>query len=202
MVSAFRSGAWRQTGLIACVAIAIVSAWAVVASATVMVYVDLAKLVELSDMIVRGRVVEQTTFLDDETEKIKTTTTFEVGEVYFGDVKEGEKIQFTQYGGEYDGRTMHIAGDAQFEPYEESVIFLSDGTGKWAGGRYLTAMGQSKYKVVRGENGATVYRDFTDIALLNRETREIAPRSDERAGFASFEAELEALVAGIKGGDR
>jgi hypothetical protein len=172
-----------------------------VASATVMVYADLERLVELSDVIVQGRVVDQNTFYDEETDEIATVTTFEVDRAFHGKVQSGEKVKFRQWGGEYKDRIAGIPGDAHFAPYEESVIFLADGKGEYAGMRYLVALGQSKYTVVRNDGGEPfVIRNLSDLAFLDRDTQQVSPRRNEQRGLKSFTAELQTLVAGIKGG--
>lgn len=188
---------------LAVVAAIIAFAFATVASATVMLYADLPRLVELSDLIVQGRVVDQNTFYDKEADEIATITTFEVDRAYYGDVRQGEKVKFRQWGGEYDDKVARIPGDAQFAPYEESVLFLTDGKGEFAGMRYLVALGQSKYTVVR-KNGYDpfVVRNLGDLAFMDADTKRVTPRQDERRSLDSFTAELQTLVAGIKGGDQ
>jgi len=172
-----------------------------VASATVMLYTDVARLVELSDVVVQGRVVDQNSFFDEERDEIATITTVEVDHVFLGDGI-GQTIQFRQWGGEWADRLARIPGDAQFEPYEECILFLVDGKGEFAGMRYLTALGQSKYTVMRHGGRVHVMRHLGDLAFLDPESNAIAPRRDEGWDYDVFVAELEALVAGIKGGAR
>lgn len=171
-----------------------------VASATVMLYADLARLVELSDIIVQGRVVDQDTFFDEETDHITTITTFEVDRAFHGKV--GETVKFSQWGGEWNDRTARIPGDAQFAPYEEAIIFLDEGEDKFAGMNYLVALGQSKYTIVRSGDQAIAIRALGDLAFLDQEENHIEPRKDERRTLDSLVAELETLVAGIKGGSQ
>lgn len=172
-----------------------------VASATVMLYTDVARLVELSDVIVQGRVVDQHTFFDDDKNEIATITTVELDRVFYGE-DIGKTVKFRQWGGEWGDRLARIPGDAQFAPYEECVLFLVDGKDEFAGMRYLTALGQSKFTIVRHAGGAHVIRNLGDLAFLNPDDQSIRPKSDERYEYQAFVAELEALVAGIKGGDR
>lgn len=175
---------------------------AAAASATVMLYADLERLVELSDVIVQGRVVDQNTFYDEDAQEIATITTFEVDRAYLGDADQGDEVKFRQWGGEYGDRMARIPGDARFAPYEESIIFLADGTGEYAGMRYLVALGQSKYTIVRDGDEASAVRHLRDLAFLDPESRQVKPREDEHRSLASLRAELQALVAGIKGGDQ
>lgn len=172
----------------------------VAASATVMVYTNLARLVELSDVVVQGRVVDQDTFYDETLREVTTVTTVEVDHAFLGDV--GHQVEFRQWGGEWGGRIAQIPGDAQFSPYEEVVLFLVDGEDQYAGNRYLTALGQSKYTIVRSGGEISVLRNLHDIGFMDLETSEISPRRSEIHRYDEFVAELEALVAGIKGGAR
>lgn len=166
--------------------------------ATVMLYLDLEDLVEMSDVIVAGRIVSQETFFDEKKQEVATITTVQVSQRYFGAVE--DTVQFRQWGGAYDEKVSQIPGDATFEPYEECVLFLVDGQGEFAGMRYLAALGQSKYRVVRDGKDPMVFRDLSDLAFLNQATREIKSQPSHWSRMSSFEPTLLALVAGIKGG--
>lgn len=181
-------------------AVMLVTLWASSVAATVMLYVDLAKLVELSDVIVQGRVIDQTTTPDAKTGRPMTVSTLRVERVFLGDV--GDTVQFKQWGGEVDGLVSRVPGDAQFEPYEEVVIFLDDGEGQYAGMRYLTALSQAKYKVVSDGTQTHVMRDMRDAALYDPTTKTIHVRNNETYTLDTFVPELQALIAGIKGGAR
>lgn len=173
-------------------------AFAVQASATVMIYLDLGGLVEHSDVIVHGKVVDQQTLIDEQRDQVVTRTTLEVETTYLGD--ERETVTFQQWGGEWEGVLRKIPGDPDFEPYEEVVLFLNAGEGEYEG-LYLTAMSQSVYTVRRDGDQPRVYRDLRDIGLVKDESAIDIMHADlERNTFASFEAELMSLIAGIKGG--
>lgn len=200
-MTGFRFAKSRRGGRLLLVLVALVVAvWTTTAAATVMLYADLAGLVELSDVIVQGKVVDQHTFQDEKTQQVSTITTVEVAKTYYGEV--GRTVKFSQWGGEYGGQTRAIPGDAKFEPYEEVIIFLADGKGEYAGMRYLTSLGQSKFTVLRHEGQALVFRNLTDLAFLDQNSNEIEPRPSERYTLEAFVPELEALIAGIKGGKR
>lgn len=180
------------------------------AQATVMRYADLARLVEISDIIVQGTVAEQSTYFDKAQGRVVTDTTFAVQRAFSGKVKERVTIQ--QWGGTYEGVTHMIAGDARFEKGEEVVVFLHRGAD---GVVALSALGQSKYSVVKTSTGKLVSRDFGDISILV-DNMVAKPGASAQAGapgqivhvptetreLAAFSAELESLIAGIKGGSR
>lgn len=177
----------------------IATLWASAVGATVMLYTGLAELVEMSDVIVQGRVVDQTTFFDEEKQEVATITQVQVDKTFYGD-NVGKTIEFRQWGGQYDDKIAAIPGDAQFDPYEECVLFLVDGKGKFAGMRYLANLGQAKYRVIRSGANDLVVRDLTDMAFLNQETNAISERSPEFYQMDEFEPQLRALIKGIKGG--
>lgn len=168
--------------------------------ATVMRYVDLARLVELSDVIVQGHVASQSTRVDKETQKLLTTTTVRVDNAFLGEP--GRTVAFEQWGGETEEVRSAIPGDATFREDEEVIVFLVDGVGKFAGGRYLAALSQSKFTIDRTGAKPTVERDFTNVAILEPDSGEIAERSQKPIPLENFIPELESLIAGIKGGQR
>lgn len=169
------------------------------ASATVMKYADLEKLVEISDIIVYAKVTDQKTYFDKQQNRIVTDTTFTVEQNFLGKV--GDKVTIQQWGGTYKGKTLIIPGDAHFDQGEETIVFLHKGPD---GVVALSALGQSKYSVVPTKEGKLVSRDLSDIGFLiggpdSQQTIKHLP--NETRSFASFVAELQSLVAGIKGGD-
>lgn len=168
------------------------------ASATIMKHADLPRLVESSDVIVHGNVVEKDTYFDEKQRRVVTDVTVEVERNFYG--AEADTVQFQQWRGEHDGQFHAIPGDASFEKGEEVVVFLHEGDD---GVVALSALGQSKYEVVRNGSNTLVTRDLQDIAFVVERAdgnSEIKHKPNETHGLESFTAELEALVAGIKGG--
>jgi hypothetical protein len=189
-----RAAKWALTVLITAAVVGAAST----AAATVMKYFDLADLVEESEVIVHGTVVGQKTLIDPVRDQVVTRTTVDVITNYHG--PKAETFTFQQWGGEWEGVTHKIPGDPDFVGGEEVVLFLNEGTGKFKG-YYLTAMGQSKWVVRRDADQARIYRDLTNLGLVRDEKALDIEHADlESNTFASFEAELEALVAAIKGG--
>ena len=175
-----------------------VTAWTVAASATVMVYADLARLVEISDVVVQGQVVGQRTYHAEGDGTLVTDTTVRVERRFMGEV--GQTVTFQQWGGELKEKAAWVPGDARFEPDEEVIVFLRRGPDHQPG-LYLSAMGLSKYRVLGSGPDAVVVRHMDDLAVVGADGQ-ITHRDDEKSGYASFTAELETLVAGIKGGAR
>ena len=166
------------------------------ASATVMKYAGLERLIEISDTIVHAEVVSQKTYFDKEQKRVVTDTTLGVKRAFLGDV--GEKVTIQQWGGVHNGQSHFIPGDARFEAGEEVFVFLHNGDGVVA----LSALGQAKFSVEEIDSRKLVTRDLSDIAFLIEESgnTKIEHRPEETQSFDSFVAELEALIAGIKGG--
>jgi hypothetical protein len=168
------------------------------ASATIMKHADLPRLVEISDIIVHGHVVDKDTYFDEKQGRVVTDVTVEVERDFYG--ADSDTVEFQQWRGEHEGQFHSIPGDASFDNGEEVVIFLHEGDD---GVVALSALGQSKYQVVRNGQNTLVTRNLQDLAFAVEKAdgrTEIQPKPNETHGLASFSAELEALVAGIKGG--
>lgn len=182
------------------------------AGATVMKYADAARLIEISDTIVQGTVVEQKSYFDKAQEQVVTDTTIAVEKTFLG--KPQKTITLQQFGGTYEGRTSFIPGDARFETKKEVIVFLHRGSD---GVVALSALGQAKYDVSTNASGEKIVtRDFSDISfLLNADGAKGSAQPPVKTGAQldaklvrleaevrdhdSFVAELEALIAGIKG---
>lgn len=170
--------------------------FATAASATVMRYADIPTLVDISNVIVQGKVVSETFLTEPDTGHTVTRTELQVTRTFFGPAQ--EKIVFQQWGGIKDGKTSGVPGDARFEKGEEVILFLHTATK--APGLFLSAMGQSKYKVVRNDQGTQVWRSLDDMSFLAEGTAptKLEHRPDEKLGYDSFVAELEATIAAVK----
>jgi len=168
-----------------------------VASATVMRFADLIMLVEISDTIVQGKVVKETFLKEKDSGDVVTRTEIEVSRTFLG--KTQKTIVFQQWGGIMDGRTSGVPGDARFEIGEEVVLFLH--TAKKEPGLFLSALGQSKYRVIRDGKNVNVWRNLDDMAFLVEGVMptKLQAKEDERLGYDSFVAELESLIAAVKG---
>ena len=189
----------RALGLAVLLTIASLFTFASSASATVMTYQDVASLVEISDAVVHGEVIDQRTYFDKEQGFVVTDVTLKVTRSFLG--KATGTVTFQQWGGEYDGQHRRVPGDARFADGEEVVVFLHTKDGITS----LSALGQAKFAVKRNGAKALVFRDLTHMAFMAvgaDGTQRIDTRTNEQYSFASFTAELEALVAGIKGGNR
>lgn len=189
----------RVSGLAVLLTIASLFMFASSASATVMTYQDTADLVEISDAIVHGEVVDQRTYFDKQQGFVVTDVTLKVKHTFLG--KATDTVTFQQWGGDYDGQRRHIPGDATFTDGEEVVVFLHTKDGITS----LSALGQAKYAVKRNGDQSLVLRSLAQMAFLEVGTdgsQRVDHRADEQYTFESFTAELEALVAGIKGGNR
>jgi hypothetical protein len=111
------------------------------ATATTMYYLDVEQLVELSDVVVTGRVVSARTFIGS-SERISTAWSIEVEQVHEG-AGVPQIVEVVQWGGELDGQALYVPGDARFSRGERVMVFLRQVDGAF----YLTAMGQSKFTV-------------------------------------------------------
>jgi hypothetical protein len=188
-------------------AVVLFGLWTLPSSATVMRFADLARLVEISDMIVQGKVVDARTYRSGSDGQVVTDTTVEVSRSFYG--KSERRVTFQQWGGAFEGSHRVIPGDASFEQGEEVVVFLHNGGGdgydpEKSGGLYLSALGQAKFRVVRDDEDVRVERDLEDMVFMEDGAGvpgTMVIRPSEAIELPSFVAELESLVAGIKGSE-
>jgi len=139
------------------------------ANATVMRYLSLVEHIELSELVVRARIGQARTFVGENGLPF-TDTELEVLEVFKGEAPKDGRLFVRQMRGEVDGLYRAVPGDAQFLPSEEVILFLHAEEG---GVAYLTALGQSVYRVERpigtlpgpGDEGVIVYRDLSDVTF-------------------------------------
>ncbi|MCA9563499.1 MAG: hypothetical protein KC561_08415 [Myxococcales bacterium] len=167
MTARTRTPLWLATTIVALFA-------ASTASATTMVYRSIDELTTMSDAVVRVTVLNSRTYWTDET--MKTEWEVRVDEVFRGEAP--ATLTIRQLGGELDGYSVHIPGDARFSEGESAVVFLVERDGMY----FLTAMGQAKMSlsvidppvtstqtpVFDGEViplNAVAIRDLSDIAF-------------------------------------
>ena len=107
-----------------------------------MYYLDVPALVEISDVIVAGEVVDSEVFIGNHS-RITTEWTIRVDE----SLKGGEltEVRFRQWAGELDGRVQHVPGDGRIELGQRVVLFLR---GDAPDALFLAAMGQSVFHVM------------------------------------------------------
>ena len=198
-----QSAAWSRTpgralaSVLVAVALVCLST---TAAATVMEYADTGDLVEISDVALRGEVVEQKSLFDSSQGRVVTRTTFEVAETYMGEVD--GRVTIEQWGGHTGEETSVIPGDARFQVGEEVVVFLRRGDAE-RDVLFLSAMAQSKFAVHRDGNAPIVSRDFSDLVLLEQKSDAEKLRvSGEVEELEAFEATLEELVGSSEGDAR
>jgi hypothetical protein len=114
------------------------------AQATVMRYLSLEEHIEFSDVVVRAKVGASRTFVGERNLPF-TDTSLEVLEVLQGTLPPGE-LRVRQMRGEVNGIFTSVPGDANLFQDEEVILFLGADESE-PGVAYLTALGQSKYKI-------------------------------------------------------
>lgn len=170
--------------------------WASVASATTVLYMDLVKLIEASDVIVRGTVESSEFKYDEKRQNVMTHYTVTVQESFFG--KTEKQLTFVQWGGMWNGNASRIPGDAKFNKGEDTILFLNEHQGTL----YLAALGQSKYAVTKSKDGKRIVsRDLSDIGFFRQgDDIPVISKDVETAELDAFVPELQSLIAAVKGG--
>lgn len=153
-----------RTFLLALAAALALSFTAQPAEATVARYLTLDEHLELSPLVVRVRVErDQRSFVGEDGLPRKETK-LTVLETFKGDRGPGAKLWLRQIGTVDSEEQLIIDGDASFVEGEEAVLFLNPGDGQTV---FLTALGQSKFRVDRGGGGPILVRDISGLAFFN-----------------------------------
>jgi len=130
------------------------------ADATVLLELDLARLVRRSALVVEARVRSRRPVLVNG--RVWTESVLDVQRALKGIARRGQRIRVRALGGELGGRGLRVAGTARYGRGEHVVAFL-----RAAGGSYTTVgMCQGKYEIFRDGRGALrVRRDLSSAAL-------------------------------------
>lgn len=162
------------------------------ATATMMRYADVDRLVDISDVIVHATVTDRQTVIDDE-RRPWTETTVDVHHSFRG--PETDELVFHQWGADDGPRTGRIAGDPRLDVGQKAVLFLRRDTAR--DGLSLAALAQSVFYVERQDERRLVRRDLSDLALVAPGDEDTAVvRYDEPPHeWSIFVAVLESLIA-------
>lgn len=112
------------------------------ANAATMLYADVERLTEVSDVVVIGQIVASEVYVGNEN-RITTRWTVAVEQTLAG--PHNDIVQFTQWAGSLDGSTQHVPGDAVIEEGARVVLFLH---GDAPTELSLSALGQAKWSIV------------------------------------------------------
>jgi len=164
------------------------------AFATTALFVTDAEQAELSTAIVVATVGRAEVGPHERYETVATRTTIRVDEVLYGQAP--KELVINQIGGTLNGMTVYIPGDARLERGERCVLFLRQVEGRW----YLTAMEQSKYRLVEDSRFGTIMeRRLGDGIVFRNATGELVDYEEPiRAPikrFALFRSEMARLDA-------
>jgi len=138
------------------------------AFATTALFVTDAEQAELSTAVVVATVGNAEVGPHERYETVATRTTIRVDETLYGQAP--KELVINQIGGTLNGQTVYIPGDARLERGERCVLFLRQVDGRW----YLTAMEQSKYRLVdHARFGTIMERRLGDGIVFRNATGEL-----------------------------
>lgn len=170
----------RARGL-ACLAIVVLASLGLRAHATTVVALDDAALVDASERIVHGKVLERTSSrLDDG--RVVTTYRIQVREWLKGeDDGGGAALVFREWGGTLaDGSGTWIPGAGSFEVGEEVLVFLAPRGDEGVG--FTTGLAQGKFHVRPGPDGAKrASRSLGRLSLVDASGRPVEGADDKDA---------------------
>lgn len=180
--------------------VALAAAWvgcfALEASATSMLRVDVDELTRSSDAIVRGKVKKKESRWSQDGMRIFTEVQVAVEEALKG--KKEAVVYVYQPGGVVGEIGQKVSGLASFEAGEEVVLFLTR-----RGPAYqVTAMGQGKYRVERSSDGKSAFvipERLDDALVLDRRTRQPVRRRGDPLALEELKREIRAAQSAAPG---
>ncbi len=125
------------------------------AEATSAILVSEVEQAEMSTAVVVATVTHQRPSVHPQWGRAMTLTTLDIERVLVG--KAPSSVEIQQLGGERDGQVLHVPGDATWELGERAVVYLRQVDGEW----FLTAMEQSKYRLVPSIDGEVLERQLS-----------------------------------------
>jgi len=147
------------------------------AGATIVQSLTLDEMSRKADVIVHGRVVEQSTAWNEARSRIYTVTVVEVQERLKGEG--ASRIRIRQLGGTVDGITQSIVGNASLAVAEEVVLFLNRDESKDL--HYVVGMAQGKYAVDRSAGQPTIRHELGGLSLAHIRDGQLAGLVEDTA---------------------
>ncbi len=164
----------------------LVGLFAVTASATTMIALDVPEMTRVSAAVVRGTVASVSSRWNGDHSRIVTDAVIDVSEAYKGSTT--KRITVTQPGGEVGDIGQRVEGVAKFSAGEELVVFLEAHGDAFI----VTGMSQGKFTLTRQADGTVrAVPSRAEAMLLDPQTRQ--PVSSSLQPMT-----LEALVAQIR----
>jgi hypothetical protein len=163
---------------------------AVIVRATVLVPAEFREIVNGSEIIAYGRVVDAEPEMSDDRKRVETIVTFEVGTYLKGGP--GETITFRVPGGRIGRYRTVLVGAPSFEPGEEAVLFFDVRPGVPP---FIFGLSQGVFRVRR--DGSTQQRLVIPSAPMARGAApETVVRGSRRpVALETFGAQVRAVMA-------
>jgi len=138
-----------------------------VATATVVLYMDLSEMTSVSQVIVHAKVVDSSV-IQDANRPITTRTTIEAIEIYKGKESfEKGRLWFDLLGGEREGMQIRVPGTPTFRAGEEVILFLEKNSTDYAlcglmQGVFRVQKDQKEERLVSRDLSGAGYAQFGD----------------------------------------
>ncbi len=130
---------------------------------TTIIFVPLEESFSLSDLVLKGEVLEIYPTLDFEGQ-VKTRIVLFVEECLKGDVPAGGIFEFEAWGGKYAGYNVETVGEASYEIGEKVLVQLEEIEGIY----HTLGLSFGKWKVKRDINGFEyLERDLSNLGMVN-----------------------------------
>jgi hypothetical protein len=161
-----------------------------------------AQLVELSDRVVHGRVLDVRFEASPERRRIYTITRLAVLEDFTGGTD--PVVEIRELGGAVDGLVMRVPGVPVFVPGQEVVVCLRRIASGLGAGQYRSvALEFSTFAIGRDATGAVaLIRDAVESEIVGAPAPAITTRSRTLSDFRSLVATVKGAAAVRPGGER
>ncbi len=162
------------------------------ASATVVMRLDLPQVVQRSDVVMEGRVLS-TRVEQDGRGLLFTTVTLSVDQGHRGS-RAGDVFTFRMPGGELNGKRTHIPGLPRLQPGEDVFLFLTKTSSR--GFRVPVGLGQGTYRLTRDASGARrLNRSLVGLELVDGTTgKPVSLPEQQVQAYEAFREEVERLI--------
>jgi hypothetical protein len=117
--------------------------------ATTLVQTSIERLTTDADLVVQGKVLDQTTKSTRDGRQLVTVVRVQVSETLKGSPR--QQVRLVGPGGELGDIGQHVSGSATFTDGEEVLLFLARSQGEVY---ELVGMAQGKYRIERGGPGS------------------------------------------------
>ena len=134
------------------------------AQATTVKSLSVETMAQEADTIIEGRVIEKESRWNQQKTRIYTFTQINVTTSHKGNEKSGTTLQVRQIGGDIDGLSQRVVGNAEFTVGEDVLVFPSKDPASNL--HFVVGMAQGKFAIDRTVTPPQVFRSMQGLNRL------------------------------------